>query len=224
MTSSRRAVVVTNTRPEHFAAIEQISASIYPNDEPWTRDYLESHLERYPEGQFVAVEEDTGRVVGMAASLILRWDDYDQLDSYNDFTDRGYFRNHDPEGRTLYGAEVMVDPAFRRRGIGSLLYDARENLVRRSGLWRIRAGARLPGFHVHSQEITIEAYVRQVIAGDLSDPTLSFQLHRGFHVLAIVPDYLLRDPRSRGYAVLIEWVNPEVEEASSEAPRHWPFG
>ena len=211
-------VSVTNTRPEHFAGIERISRAVYPNDAPWTPDYLTSHLEVFPEGQFVAVEEGTAEVVGMAASLLIRWDDYDNLDSYNDFTDRGYFRNHDPEGRTLYGAEVMVDPEQRRRGIGSMLYDAREALVRSKKLLRIRAGARLPGFHQHANRFDVETYVRKVIRDEIYDPTLSFQLHRGFHVLGVVPNYFQRDPRSQGYAAVIEWLNPEF---ASRTPKRF---
>ena len=54
------------------------------------------------------------------------------------------FTNHDPEnGRTLYGAEIMVHPACQGLGVGSRLYEARESLVRERGLLRIRAGARL---------------------------------------------------------------------------------
>jgi hypothetical protein len=42
------------------------------------------------------------------------------------------------------------------------------------------------------------------------DPTLSFQLKEGFHVLAVVPHYLTDDPESMGYAAVIEWLNPEL--------------
>lgn len=211
------------TRPEHFETIGRISRAVYPNDAPWSPGHLESHLAVFPEGQFVAAEKASGHVVGMAASLIVTWDDYDRLDSYNDFTDAGYFRNHDPAGRTLYGAEVMVDPSHRRRGIGSLLYDARENLARSKQLLRIRAGARLPGFGAHSAEMDVETYVRRVVRGTLDDPTLSFQLHRGFHVLTVVPNYFQRDPKSLGYAVLIEWLNDLAHPPTEEARRHWRF-
>ena len=84
----------------------------------------------------------------MAASLIVLWDDYDMTSSWRDFTEHGTFRNHDPKGRTLYGAEVMVHPDEQGRGIGKKLYAARRELVRRMGLLRIRAGARLPATSV----------------------------------------------------------------------------
>lgn len=223
MLPENESVCVANTRREHFEQIARISREVYPNDAPWAPAHLQSHLEVFPEGQFVALDKVSGVVLGMAASLIVMWDDYDHLDSYNDFTDAGYFRNHDPQGRTLYGAEVMVDPGQRRRGIGSLLYDAREALAKSKELIRIRAGARLPGYAAHAAQMDVETYVRRVIRGDVDDPTLSFQLHRGFHVLAVVPRYFQHDPRSKGYAVLIEWLNAAEHPPVEEARKHWRF-
>jgi hypothetical protein len=49
-----------------------------------------------------------------------------------------------------------------------------------------------------------------VARGSLRDPTLSFQLNRGFHVLAVVEGYLRHDPESLGWAAVIEWLNPAL--------------
>lgn len=213
MTTRVKEVRVRPTRREDFDAIIAICLRVYPHSMPWGEDQLASHLEVFPAGQLVAVEVDaeTGaeRVAGMAASLIVLWDDYDVGQSWRDFTDHGYFTNHDPEGRTLYGAEVMVDPAMQGRGIGSILYREREKLVRRLVLKRIRAGARLIGYREHADRMRPEEYVERVLSGEIHDPTLSFQLHRGFTVLAAVEDYLHSDPDSHGHAALIEWVNPD---------------
>lgn len=208
MSTDPSPVFIRNTRIEDAPFIERISQRIYVHDLPWTPPYIASHLKHFPEGQLVAVERATGRVVGMAASLIISWEEYDHLDGYNDFTDAGWFTNHDPSGKTLYGAEVMVDPDFRRRGIGAQLYAARRRLVEDLGLKRIRAGARLPGYHQHAGTMSARAYVDRVVAGELHDPTLTFQLRQGFRVLALVPDYYTVDPKSREYAALIEWLNP----------------
>jgi GNAT superfamily N-acetyltransferase len=174
----------------------------------------------FPEGQLVAVDAFTGQIVGMAASLIVSWNDYDLKSSWRDFTDHGMFTNHDPQnGRTLYGAEIMVHPDCQGQGVGTKIYDARRALVQRLGLRRIRAGARLRGYHSHAGRMGAEEYAVRVAHGELWDPTVSFQLRRGFHILAAVPNYLRHDRESLGYAAVIEWLNPEVTQPEDWAGR-----
>lgn len=210
MTRRPPAVSVRNTRPEDFPRIIELCRRVYPASAPWRADQLESHLRVFPEGQFVAIDRDTQDVVGMAASLIILWADYEMKGDWRTFTDSGMFTNHDPEGRTLYGAEVLVDPAIQRRGIGSRLYDARFDLCRRLGLLRIRAAARLRGYGGHADRMDPVEYVVKVVRGQLKDPTLSFQLRHGFEVLAVVSSYLKNDDESRNTAAVIEWLNPEI--------------
>ncbi len=221
--ASRSAVIVRNTRPEDFEQIIEMTRAVYNGTPSWRVDQLASHLEMFPEGQFVAVEEHTDRVVGMAASLIVIWDDYEMKANWHDFTDHGTFRNHDTKGRTLYGAEVMVHPDEQGRGIGKKLYAARRALVRKLGLLRVRAGARICDYHLHADRLTPEQYVLQVEAGMLNDSTLSFQLKQGFVPLAVAPDYLRHDPESLGNAAVIEWLNPEVATEQDYAVRHTSF-
>lgn len=214
-------IIVRNTAPADFAGIVRLSERVYSGG-AWWADGLASHLRVFPEGQFVAVREDTGDVVGMSASLIVLWDDYDITTSWRDFTAGGTFTNHDPEhGRTLYGAEVMVTPDLQGHGIGSKLYSAREDLALRLGLLRIRAGARLRDYHRYADAMSAEEYVAAVCAGEIRDPTLTFQLHRGFRVIGVVERYLRFDPESLGYAAVIEWVNPAVAQREGYAAPHW---
>lgn len=104
----------------------------------------------------------------------------------------------------------MVDPEKRGQGVGKIIYGAREDLVRRLGLLRIRAGARLRDYHRYSHKLTAEEYVKAVVAGKYSDRTLSFQLKRGFQVINVVRNYLVGDPESLGYAAIIEFINHAV--------------
>ena len=223
MSEQRKQIAVRNTREEDFARIIRISAAVYPESRPWTAEQLASHLKVFPEGQFVAVEAESGQIVGMAASLIIHWDDYDFGADWRDYTNGGMFTNHDSEhGRTLYGAEIMVSPEIQHAGIGSKLYSARRKLVRRLELRRIRAAARLRGYHRFASQMTADEYVVRVIRGGTKDPTLSFQLKQGFDVLGVVAGYLHSDPESLGYAAVIEWLNPKVakpEDYSSRNPR-----
>ncbi|MGE5175966.1 MAG: N-acetyltransferase family protein [Hyphomicrobiales bacterium] len=207
MSRSPRRVIVRPTTPEDFDGIIEACRLVYPESAPWNREQLASHLRVFPEGQFVAILPESGRVVGMAASLIVLWSDYEMQLNWRDFTDHGMFTNHDPAGRTLYGAEVLVRPDVQRRGVGTALYQARRELVDRLGLLRIRAGARLRGYHVVADRMTAEDYVVAVVRGELRDPTLTFQLKQGFRVIGVVSEYLRHDPESLGYAAVIEWIN-----------------
>jgi hypothetical protein len=204
-------VVVRNTQPRDFDGIGALCLRTYPDTLPWSAEQLSSHLRIFPEGQFVAVHGPEEKVVGMCASLIVDWEDYTLLESWEEFTADGMFTNHDPgRGRTLYGAEVIVDCTMQHHGIGDKLYEARRGLTEALKLLRIRAGGRLRGYCRCADRMSAEEYVAGVVEGSEHDPTLSFQLREGFHVLAVVPHYLSDDPESLGYAAVIEWVNPEL--------------
>ena len=204
-------IQVRNTRQDDIPGVVDLCRRVYPYTPPWNERQLQSHLTLFPEGQLVALDRDAGAIVGMAASLIVLWSDYDDEDDWRDFTDHGMFTNHDPEnGRTLYGAEVMVDPELQGQGIGKKLYWVRRELTERLGLVRIRAGGRLRGYRKYSDEMTAQQYVVKVVNEELSDPTLTFQLRQGFHVMKVVRNYLSHDPESLGFAALIEWINHAV--------------
>ena len=223
MTIYRPRYHVRNTGLEDIPGIAALCREVYPETPPWNETQIKSHLAVFPEGQFVAVETASGRIVGMAASLVIVWDDYDARMDWNAFTAFGMFTNHDPgNGRTLYGAEIMVSPTLQRSGIGKKIYDARRQLTERLGLLRIRAGARLRGYHRYAHRLSAEEYVIRVVQGRLHDPTLSFQIKQGFHVLGVISGYLHHDPESRGFAAIIEWINHAVakpEDYSGRDPR-----
>ncbi len=213
-------ITVHNSSTNDFAQIIMLTKLIYPGSAAWSPEQLASHLKVFPEGQFVAIDSETNTVVGYAASLIIPWDDYDMKMSWRDFTNNGFFTNHDPmHGKTLYGAEVMVHPQMQGSGIGSALYVARRELVERLELFRIRAGARLQGYHNYADKMSAEEYVFRVVQNEIEDPTLSFQMHQGFHVIAVVSDYLHHDPKSEGHAAVIEWVNEKAAKPDDYAGR-----
>ena len=49
------------------------------------------------------------------------------------------------------------------------------------------------------------------LAGELSDPTLTFQLRNGFEVRGLLANYI-EDEADDGWATLIVWENPDYEE------------
>ncbi|MGC2111735.1 MAG: hypothetical protein WA655_19620 [Candidatus Korobacteraceae bacterium] len=223
MPDQTQPVRVRNTAPRDFYGITDLCRRIYPDTTPWNAEQLSSHLRLFPEGQFVAVYGAEEAVMGMSASLIVDWNDYQMLEDWEQFTDDGMFTNHNPAGQTLYGAEVIVDPALQHHGIGDKLYCARRTLTESRELLRIRAGSRLRGYHCCAERLKPEEYVTEVVEGVEYDPTLSFQLKEGFHVLAVVPHYLSDDPESLGYAAVIEWLNPELIRPEHIAGRPTQF-
>ena len=62
----------------------------------------------------------------------------------------------------------------------------------------------LPGYAAHKGELSVPEYVEKVIAGELFDPTLSFQLKNGFVVKGLLEGYL-EDEASDNWATLIVW-------------------
>ena len=221
----RRRVVIRNISPEHFAGIKEIAALIYPDITPWDDEHLESHLSVFPQGQFVAVEQGSGMVVGVCSGLVIDWDRQPDTSSWSALTAGGLYTNHDPiNGSTLFAADVMVRPGFQGQGIGRRLYKrGRFDLARQLGLWRVVAGSRLRGYHRFADTLTAEQYAIEVVNGRLNDPTLSFQLHLGFRVTGVVGGYFGGDPESLGWAAVIEWLNDEVADPSDYDRLGTPF-
>ena len=127
------------------------------------------------------------------------------------------------DGHTLYGAEVIVDPTCSIMELATNSMSSRRGLTESLQLRRIRAGSRLRGYHQCAATLKPEEYVTEVVEGIRHDPTLSFQLQEGFHVLAVVPHYLSDDPESLGYAAVIEWLNPQLVRPEHIAGRPTQF-
>jgi predicted amidohydrolase/ribosomal protein S18 acetylase RimI-like enzyme len=209
MTASTDApgVTIRQMTADDVLAVVAMQERAYPDQLAWSTDELLHHLKVFPEGQIVAVNP-AGEIVGSASSLIIDWDDYAESAQWPIITGRGTFSTHNPLGKTLYGADVCVDPTARRSHIGSLFYDARKKMVRERGLKRLLTGGRIPAYAKVAKQMTAQEYVAEVVRGKRTDPTLSFQLANGMVVLDVVPGYL-EDPDSGGFATLLEWLNPE---------------
>ena len=187
---------------------------------PWTRGEFEAHLAAFPEGQ-IGVEIE-GALVASSSSLILDLDEFAGRHSYARITGDGTLSTHDPDGDTLYGIEVVVDPAFRGMRLGRRIYDARKTLARSLNLRRMLIGGRLPGFDAAATEdpdLTVQQYVEQVLDRTVLEPVLTFQLANGFTIKRIITGYLPDDTASRGYAVLLEWVNLRHDPDPNEQAR-----
>jgi len=205
-------IKVRNMRREDFEAVIAMEKLCFPKMIPWTIPQLKSHLRIFPEGQIV-VEVD-GVVVGSSSSLIVNFDEYSDQHTYDEISDKGYITNHNPEGDNLYGLEVMVHPDYRNMKIGKRLYEARKELAQRLNLKSIVIGGRIPGYHRYADTMTPRQYAEAVMAKDLYDPILTFQLMSGFILKRIIKKYLPDDKASQEYATLMEWNNIEYQAST----------
>lgn len=199
-------VRVRALRLEDCAAIRALQRQATPGTPPWTLQELESRRHLFPQGQLVA--ESGGLVVGAVSALIVRWDNYAVDHTWRSITGDGYFRTHEPGGRTLYAAEPIADMSRRGFGVARALYQAQRRLCRRLNLRRIIAAARMPGYREMKEVVSPELYAMKVIWGDIVDPVLRLPMTQGFHYCGIIHDYLPEDAESCGHAALTVWLNP----------------
>ncbi|RYZ02677.1 MAG: GNAT family N-acetyltransferase [Myxococcales bacterium] len=215
VTSDPSRIHVREATRADVSALVALNELVYPaianEDVVWGERHLVSHQRIFPQGQLVA--ELDGQIVGAVASLIVDLGpDPLRPHTWPGITDSGYFTNHDPEADTLYGADVYVHPEARGLGVGAALYEARRSLCRRLNKRRILAGGRLWGYAASGAGMTPEEYAARVVSGELRDQVLSFQLREGFVLRSVLPNYI-HDSRSKNFASLIEWLNPDYRPA-----------
>ena len=215
-------VHIVTIRPEHAEALERLQRDCFPTlgpDELMTSEHFLSHCRVFPEGDFVALAShdpdgmslEAPRVVGLGSGFFTDFAFDDPGHTFQEIIAGGYYTNHDPAGDWYYGGDISVHPDYRGHGIGSRLYDARKELVRRHAKRGIVAGGVLPGYAEHKAAMPVQVYVARVRSGELSDPTLTFQLKHGFEVYGLLEDYL-EDSASNNWATLIVWLNPDIPD------------
>ena len=186
-------------------ALEALELRAFPSVDPadlYCTEELRGLAEAFPEGNFVVLDGDEPIAMGLGVRV-----DFDlerPQHRLKDLMAQGGRAGHDPDGEWYYGTDVSVDPRYRRRGIGSRLYDLRKGVCRELGLRGIIAGGVIPGYADHKASLSAAQYVEKVAAGELYDPTLTFQVRNGFEVRGVLENYM-HDPTVDSWASLIVW-------------------
>ena len=173
--------------------------------ESWSKEQFESQLRIFNEGQ-IGVEYQ-GKLVASSGSVILDFELYKDWHDFDEISDNGYIRNHRPDGTTLYGIEIMVDPAFRGLKLARRLYDARKKLARNAISCASSSAGRIPGYAKHADKMSAREYIEKVMNKELQDPVLTTQVSNGFVLKRLIPGYLTADADSKGFAAFLEWTN-----------------
>lgn len=208
-TTFEKKIVVRHIKIDDYDQLIALQLKCFPGMKPWEREQIESQIRIFPEGQ-ICIEYE-GKIVSSANSLILDFAMYNEWHNWREIADAGYIRNHNHEGNTLYGIEIMVDPEFQGMRLARRLYDARKKIAREKNLMRIVLGGRIPGYHKYAEQMTAREYVDKVISKTLIDPVLTTQLSNGFVLKRLIKSYMDADKESMGYATLLEWTNLDYQ-------------
>lgn len=209
-TSGLNYVRITVDMAEELEALELASFPTADPNELYNAAEYVLLAEEFPEGSVVGFDGDD-RTTPVALGIGIRADfDFDspQHNVKTYFDDAPTKCGDDPDGKWYYGTDIAVRSDYRRRGIGKELYDLRKQTCRDLNLAGIIAGGVIPGFAAHKNDMSADAYIERVVAGELYDPTLTFQLENGFEALCALADYLA-DPEVDDYAALIVWHNTD---------------
>jgi ribosomal protein S18 acetylase RimI-like enzyme len=201
--------VIRNYKEEDFPGLIRVQQESFPPPFPselwWNTEQLKNHVTLFPEGA-LCIEVD-GEIAGSMTGLIVQLDDNNLDHTWEEITDNGYIRNHNPNGNTLYVVDISVRPSYRKLGLGKWLMLSMYDVVIQKGLQRLLGGGRMPGYHKKANEMTAEEYLQAVIKGELKDPVITFLLRCGRTPVKVVQNYL-EDDESCNYAALMEWRNP----------------
>jgi hypothetical protein len=85
-------LIIRNLRPTDIAAAIALQQRVYTAIPALDQSQFENLIQRFPQGQFVA--ELDGRIVGMALSLVILWDDYSLHHTWASITNNGKFDTH----------------------------------------------------------------------------------------------------------------------------------
>ena len=213
MTDEEIQIEIVNTQPAHFEALALLESVVFPTLAPhewFTPEMYRAQIDVYPDGQLVALAHTAAgtQVVGCTTSFRTHETfEGDHPPYYFDFIGQGTLSTHEPDGLWLYGVGLMVHPGYRRLGIGSKIYQARQALVRRLNLRGELVAGLMPGYERYRDTLSVDDYAAQVVAGTLADPTLTMQLRNGFTLRRLLHGYI-HDSRSGDTATLLVRENP----------------
>src|ERR671937_632559 len=159
-------LVIMHSRREHAEQLEALQRVCFPtldDAERFKAAHYRKHIELFEDGQFVVLDGE--RVVGATSTIRLEFDFEHVNHTFRDVIQGGWLTSHQPAGEWLYGADMSVAPEYRRRGLGTALYAARQETVWRLGLKGQVPDGMIRDYGAVKDRMSAEEYYKGVVAG-----------------------------------------------------------
>lgn len=199
-------VQIRNTLARDIEGVVALQRECFPAPFPeellWQAAHIARHIEIFPGGQWVA--EHDGQIVASCTNLLISEEHWQAHLNWEETVGGHLLTAHQPEGTTLYGVDVSVSPAWRGQGLGRRMYEARFEFVRQHALSRYGTAVRMPDYLVQAQRQSPQAYAEAVVAGTLSDRTLTPLLRMGTQFNGVIENHM-DDEESGHAAAILEW-------------------
>lgn len=182
---------------------------------PASREMIKARLDTFLEGNIIAIDEATGKIVGYLCLMFLDYEPSEFPSSWLDITGGGTIRTHNTDGKYMYGVALTVDKGY---SVGMQLQIYGWVVVikyRRKGCY---LGSPIPGYAVYKTKhpkTRVEDYVFRTERkkGVPYDHELAYYRAAGFKPVRILENYE-PDPKSLNYGVLVYQKNIFY---------YWPF-
>lgn len=204
-------------QPDDYDALASVINASYDysdDDLVATRQQVDLLHRLHPSGQLTAWVDD--QLVGANLTRKVPAQLYGDGHTEEMAFDTTRFVEDAQQANALYSLDLVVLPSFRKLQIGKALH---EHLIWQAfaeGFEYVIGLSRLSGYHRYQTQFSAEEYVRKVIAQELTDPVLTFNLQLGPKVMGVVANCIPRDTKSCGYAVVLHVVNPKSTLLSSK--------
>ena len=174
----------------------------FPQELLWQREHLQAHVDKFPLGQFVAI--DQGKIVGSCSTTIISQERYDRHLSWEDTVGGFYLDTFNEDGEVMYGLDISVHPDYRNQGMGRGFYEQRFFYLSILGNLKMYATTcRLPDFRASGYR-NVRQYCEDVKFGQRADRTLTPLLRYGLFLADVLENHM-DDPESGNAAALLEY-------------------
>lgn len=177
-------------------------------------------IESYPEGFFTVYSN--GQPAGNFTTFRTNYDLDDQEvagKTWRELSNGGVNDTHIPDGDTLYGSALGVDPAFPGQGLAIQAVEAAKLHCIEKNIKQLVLGCRIPDYHNH-KELSVEEYIKLRRADfQFLDRELRFYARCGMTFTKGLPNYMSgadADPDSLDYGVQTVWLNPLYKETTKK--------